>query len=268
MYTVAADCIQTWLRPSEKASAQLLEPAPAKASLQAQVYGHLLGAIIRLELAPGERLVESHLAAQLGVSRLPIREALHRLERERLVMIRPHRGAVVAPLTARNADEVYALRIALETLAARLAAENASGAEIRAMEAAIADAAPAIAAGRYQAVYESGAVFHAQVVAASENRMLAAVLEMIEHHIARLRTLQARSTSQTIAEQAQESHLAIYHAIAQRRSDLAARLMEEHVTQARDRIIPLLAPTNSGMIEQVLSPFPSSSNGKSTPIPE
>jgi DNA-binding GntR family transcriptional regulator len=214
--------------------------APPEPSLQVQVYRQILRAIVGLELAPGERLIESRLAAQFGVSRLPVREALHRLERERLVVVRPHRGASVAPLTAHDAVEIFTLRITLEALAARLAAENAGGPEIRAMEATIAATAAEIAAGRPDALFESGAVFHAQVVAASGNRLLAAVLEPIGHHVARLRTLQARSAPEAIIEQGQAAHLAIWRAIARRRGDLAARLMETHITLARDRVLPQL----------------------------
>jgi DNA-binding GntR family transcriptional regulator len=210
----------------------------------------VLRAIINLDLAPGERLVEGRLAGQLGVSRLPVREALHRLERERLVIFRPRRSAIVAPLTAHDADEIYTLRITLEGLAARLAAENASGAQIRAMEATVANAAPEIAAGRLQALFESGAALHAQIVVASGNRMLAAVLETIGHHVARLRAVQLRSAHFPIVEYAQRSHMEIYQAIARRDGALAQQLMEEHVTRARDRIVPLL-PTPSADADEI-----------------
>lgn len=218
-------------------------------SLQAQVYRHLLEAIIRLDLAPGERLVENRLASRLGVSRLPVREALRQLEREQLVIVRPRRGAVVAPLTARDAAEIYTLRITLETLAARLAAENSGGDQIRAMEATIAAADLEIAASRYEAFFMAGARFHAQVVAASGNRKLMAVFETISHHVARLRTIQARSAPQTIVESAHATHQAICRAIASRQADRAARLMEEHIVIARDRIVPLLAPESAAMPE-------------------
>src|SRR6185437_3746677 len=115
---------------------------------QARVYQQILDGIVSLRFAPGARLIENSLAVDLGVSRLPVREALRQLEREQLVVIHPNRGASVAALTPRDADEIYTLRIALEALAARLAAENAGGEQIRAMDATLNEAAELVAADR------------------------------------------------------------------------------------------------------------------------
>lgn len=209
-------------------------------SLQTAVYRQILGAITSLELAPEQRLVEARLAEQLGVSRLPVREAIRQLEREQLVVVRPRRGAVVAPLTTRDAEEVYALRIRLETLAAFLATENASGEQLRAMEEVLDLEGREIASGERESLYRRGASFHALIVAAGENRKLEVMLRTIGHHVARLRTLQARSASPDSVESAHQAHLEILKAIARRQPRRAERLMDEHIRVARDRIVPLL----------------------------
>jgi len=219
---------------------QTKEPISLGPSLQAIVYERILEAIVRLDLAPGARLVEGRLAAQLGVSRVPVREALRQLESEQLVVVHPRRGATVASLTSRDADEVYTLRITLEALAARLAAENASGEQIRAMEETLRRQAE-MASLDVEQFYACGAKFHAQIVLASGNEKLAALLTVISHHVARLRVIQSRSSSPELMQRSTEQHREICQAIARREAEQAEGLMEEHVRRSRQRVLPLLA---------------------------
>ncbi len=220
--------------------------------LQARVYQQILDGIISLRLAPGTRLIENSLATELNVSRLPVREALRQLEREQLVVIHPNRGASVATMTARDADEIYTLRITLEALAARLAAENAGGEQIRAMEVTLDEAAGMTASNR-ERFYELGSRFHAQIVAASGNEKLVVMLRVIGHHVARLRTIQAQVSRPETREATERGHRAIFHAIARRQARHAERLMEQHVSGARDRIVSLLSslPSNLGELSSL-----------------
>ena len=82
-----------------------------------EVTDDLRDAIVSHELEPGRKLTEDELAAQLGVSRGPVREALMRLEREGLVVIERHRGATIASWNRQDIEEIYSLRGALEELA-------------------------------------------------------------------------------------------------------------------------------------------------------
>src|SRR5258708_1847321 len=88
------------------------------------IYESIRRAILDGRYGPGDRLVESQLAAELGVSRTRIREALSRLETERLVATLPTRGHVVRRLGRRDIEEMYELRLELEGYAARTAAET------------------------------------------------------------------------------------------------------------------------------------------------
>ena len=227
---------------------QTNEPVGIGPSLQVIVYERILEAIVRLDLAPSARLVEGRLAAQLGVSRVPVREALRQLEREQLVVVHPRRGATVASLTSRDADEVYTLRITLEALAARLAAENASGEQIRAIEEALRRQADCVSgnttAQDVESFYAWGAKFHSQVVIAGDNEKLVALLRVISHHVARLRVIQSRLTSPEIMQLSLASHAEIFQAIAHRMGPEAQQLMEEHVRRSRQRIVPQLDKVN------------------------
>lgn len=91
-------------------------------------------AIVSHELEPGRKLAEDDLAAQMGVSRGPVREALMRLEREGLVIIERHKGARIASWNRHDLEEIYSLRSVLEELALEWACKNATSADLAAME--------------------------------------------------------------------------------------------------------------------------------------
>ncbi len=97
----------------------------------------LRDAIVAHELEPGRRLAEDDLAAQMGVSRGPVREALMRLEREGLVVIERHKGARIASWNRQDLEEIYSLRRVLEELAMEWACKNATSADLAAMEEAL-----------------------------------------------------------------------------------------------------------------------------------
>lgn len=102
-------------------------------TLSAQVYESLRREILRGALAPATRLVRRDLAARLGVSPIPVAEALFRLERDGLVESKPRSGARVTPLSVEGVRNEQVLREALECESARRCAENASGSEVQAL---------------------------------------------------------------------------------------------------------------------------------------
>jgi DNA-binding GntR family transcriptional regulator len=114
----------------------MLEPIE-NPDLVDRVYLRLRRAIHEGTLPPGARLVERQLADRLGVSRAPVRDALHMLERDGLVASAGRRGKIVATLSARDAWEVYSLRATLEAMAFRLAALQATPAAIAELESIV-----------------------------------------------------------------------------------------------------------------------------------
>jgi DNA-binding GntR family transcriptional regulator len=115
---------------------EALAPAETR-SLAENVVERLRRAILHGDFEPGERLREEQLAGALEVSRGPIREAFAQLEREGLVQRRRHRGVVVSWLSERDLAEVYSLRVALEALALRWAARNATADDCERMQRAV-----------------------------------------------------------------------------------------------------------------------------------
>lgn len=104
---------------AEKTKRQRLAPLQTQ-SLSRLAHGSIRDSILRGVFAPGARLVEARLADELGISRAPIREALHRLIEEGLLIDKPRHGVVVRELTATDFVDIYNVRLAIETSAVRL----------------------------------------------------------------------------------------------------------------------------------------------------
>jgi DNA-binding GntR family transcriptional regulator len=133
--------------------------------------------IIDGTLAPETRLRELEVAAALGVSRVPVRDALGRLADEGLVNKRPHgRGAVVATPTVAEVLEYYEARAGLERLSAKLAATHASADDLAALKSVVADGLAAAEAGDFQTSSRLGSEFHRTIARMSTNGHL---LELI-----------------------------------------------------------------------------------------
>jgi DNA-binding GntR family transcriptional regulator len=104
--------------------------APSTRTLSEWVADEVRRAILTNQLKPGQRIVEREIADAVQTSRGPVRDGLKLLENEGLVIRYPHRGTFVARLTRRDAEEIYTLRLALETLATDYAVKNASSDEL------------------------------------------------------------------------------------------------------------------------------------------
>lgn len=115
--------------------------ATAYRTMKDIAYDAIREAILSGRFAPGQRLVADELAQEFGTSRMPVREALQRLENAGLVSITPHRGAVVSELSEQEIGEVYHIRAVLEGLAARLAAPHLGPADYERLNALIDDMA-------------------------------------------------------------------------------------------------------------------------------
>lgn len=139
--------------------------------LREQIKNVLLQRIVSGELQPGERLVETRIAQELGTSQAPVREALRDLELLRIVESEPFRGARVRELGDQELVEIYPVRAALEELAARLAAERLAG-DVRALEEQVEGMREAERRDDVPALTEHDILFHRLMVEASGNAPL------------------------------------------------------------------------------------------------
>ncbi|WP_439138474.1 GntR family transcriptional regulator [Roseicyclus sp.] len=187
----------------------------------------ILDAIDQGIYRPGDRLVESELADRFGVSRTPIREALQRLETQRL-LTRDGRSLIVASLDHAQMAELYAVRQELEALAAKLAAQHAAMEEIQVLREMV-DADRALL-GDPQALARANRRFHYQIHLASHNRYLVQQLDLVYRSMA----LMARTSlaAKGRGEKALAEHSEIVEAIAARDGERAARALRDHLSIA------------------------------------
>lgn len=207
--------------------------------MAAQVYQQIINSIVAGQLQPGQRLRERELSEQYGVSRIPVREAIHRLEQDGFLVTAPRRGAVVRKLTLKDVDELFDLRVLLESFAAARAAERvAEGtADAAVLRDTLAAARAALAAGDAELASDLNASFHDQVVALTDNALL-------ERSIRPLRGLNrwifGLSVNRPLEVSASE-HDALADAIITGQAHLAESLSAAHVEGGRRPVIEGLA---------------------------
>lgn len=204
-----------------------------------RAYRALREEIVEGDLPPGAVLGEVEQSARLGLSRTPLREALSRLVADGLAAPATGRGVVVTAVSLDEAPQLFDLRIALETLAARRAAEHiaepvngdATREDFAELAASFEQATAQLAEGEDPtAYYALTAQLDAALDAASGNSYLAESLRGLRLHLGRLRRL-ARNSPARLAASAQE-HAAIARAIAAGDPDLAAASTIVHLHQA------------------------------------
>jgi DNA-binding GntR family transcriptional regulator len=185
--------------------------------------------IIDGDWAPGERLMEDQIAADLAVSRNPVREALQALAAEGFVELEPRRGARVAVVSEERTRELFEMREALEGLVARLAAERRTEPQLRELVALVDEGRGAAAEQRHEVLPGLNTRFHHVLGAAAGNSMLTESVDRLSHLIEWVyrRSIAARS-AQSWAE-----HQAIVRAIEVRDADEAERCARRHVLAAR-----------------------------------
>ncbi|TCC07587.1 GntR family transcriptional regulator [Kribbella soli] len=152
-------------------------------ALREQVLAELRRRIVDGEYHEGERLTETRLADDFGVSRNPVREALRVVEAEGFVQILPRRGAVVATLDETAVRDLFAVRQQLETLAAGLAAERATPEGIATLRRLVEEANVAAKAENFDRVAELNSAFHRAVIEVSGNRWLHSISAAMYHHV-------------------------------------------------------------------------------------
>ncbi|WP_410596320.1 GntR family transcriptional regulator [Amycolatopsis sp. lyj-23] len=203
------------------------ERQPLAATRQ-RVREELRERILTGRLRPGDRLVERELAEDLGVSRVPVREAIRALEAEGFLVVQSPRRVVVRQLARVDVEELFDVREALEGLAAGLAAARAGAAELKRLERVLADAARATARGDAARITVFNSRFHDEIVAIAGNALLTTMLQPLE---GRLRWL--TSQNEHWAELLDE-HRRLYEAIASRDAERAKASAVEHVRVNRE----------------------------------
>jgi len=215
---------------------QFLSP-PARRTLADEVVERVRDAILTGQLAPGEQLREGALAESLAVSRGPVREALKRLEREGLVIVRTNRRAFVARLSREDAEEVYSLRNALERLAVTCACRNATPTDLENMRFVVAKMASRIGADMSeQEAAELDVEFHDALYQASRHKRLADSWANLRPMIS-VFLLSRNVADADFRATAAVGHQMILDAIAARDETKAVGAIELHLRYGYERVL-------------------------------
>jgi DNA-binding GntR family transcriptional regulator len=197
--------------------------------------------IIDGQLAQGTKIVESDLALKYGISRGPLREAIHRLEQIKLIVRIPHAGSRVVTLDTKMMGDIYIAREALEGMAARLAARLMSDTEISALSALLDQHETNISETEGKSYFqrEGDIDFHFRIAVASQNQW---ILENLNGELYQLMRMCRHQSGQfpARAQTALEQHRQIAAAIAQRDEELAEILMRRHISGAWEIVRKIL----------------------------
>jgi len=208
-------------------------------SLQQQIHDRLLGRILRGDLEPGERISPPVIAAAMGVSITPVRDAVNQMAAEGLVTVTPRRGTVVSPVSVRDIEELYEIRLMIEPRAAKIAAGRASPAEIARMQelAQQLESGPLAAAGKvddletYLREIATDAELHATVVRAAHNARLDALYDGLRTHVLIARAVFPRLYRGQPHRRGE--HQRVVDAIAAHHGGAARDAMADHLRQSR-----------------------------------
>ncbi len=191
------------------------------------VYETLRHAIFRGDLKPGERLQELQLSAQLGVSRTPVREAIHMLKNDGLVKITPRRGAEVAHMTLEDMEDVLEVRGALDEFAVRLACRRINEEQLGRLAAAAQEFADSIDDDDVRKIAMADVKFHDIIYEATDNPKLVSLLNNLREQIYRYRVeyIKERENCPMLVEE----HAAILDALRKRNQATAVQAMHKHL---------------------------------------
>jgi DNA-binding GntR family transcriptional regulator len=187
--------------------------------------------------APGERIVETRIAQELGVSQAPLREALRDLEQLGCVVHEPFRGCSVRELSIADLLEAFPVRSALEGVAARLAADRITDEELAQLAALIEDMRAGAAAGDTVAESAADSAFHATIVEVARNGVLTRQWEQLQPHA---RTFISITLPASDRGPVADRHVPILEALGRRDAAAAAQAMHDHLSDVAERLAPLL----------------------------
>lgn len=208
----------------------MTEPAP-RIALAEQAYTQLKAELHDFLWLPGERASELEIANRLGMSRTPVREALFRLRNEGFLEVEAKAGWTVKPIDFARIDQIYDLRIVLETASiARLAQREEDPPELQALKDVwLVPAAERLTDGRQVGALDEQ--FHAQLVAAAGNGEIVRVHQEVTERIRIVRRLDFTRSDRIDATY--QEHAKILRAVMQRKTDVAQTLLKSHIEQSK-----------------------------------
>jgi DNA-binding GntR family transcriptional regulator len=207
--------------------------------LRELVSEHIREAIINGVFSPGERLMEIQMADEMGVSRTPVREALRMLEMEGFVVMIPRRGTYVSNMSIKDINDVYEIRISLDTLAAGLAAERITDAELEELQRLLVKVGNAIESNNMSKIVEADIEFHDVLYKASRNERLRNIINNLREQITVIRGVSMRYPGRL--KDTQEEHRRLVESIAARNVEKSQEAARIHLENAERTLMTSMA---------------------------
>jgi DNA-binding GntR family transcriptional regulator len=212
-------------------------------SLGEHVFDNLKQAIIKGDIAPGEWLVENHIAKMLGISRTPVREAIHKLERERLIERQPRGGFTVLGLNRDDIKETFGIRSVLEGYAARLATEKHQPKELKALNKKIEKFQECLNQNQTDILPQINTEFHELLYDLSKSPRLIHMINGLRDQIFRYRQMILKDNH--FANISNEDHKQMLEYMRKRDAAKVESLVREHILRGRDVVLKGLSQKRS-----------------------
>lgn len=238
LYTIHID-----LKGSEMPNLRDTDEQLGTELLEVKVLENLRAAIQNNELKPGQHLVEEEIARKLGVSRVPVRQAIHILERDGLVVTEPHRGATVVDLSDQDIEEIYGLRTALEMYAIGLAATKAQEKDIDALQSIVDEMRKQASQDARSDQNHLDLKFHETICELSGNRKLVEAWQRMSAQVRMVLALKnlVYNDAQTIPQ----GHQRVVDAIRRRDAVAAQQILADHIAASAKRVLKGFSPGTS-----------------------
>jgi len=212
-----------------------LQALQERKSLGEHVFESLKHSIVRGKISSGEWLVESHIAETLGISRTPVREAIHKLEREGLVERQPRGGFTVLGLNRDNIQETFGIRSVLEGYAARLAAVKHDTQELAELENKIKEFQTALDRKKMNLLPTINTEFHDLLYSLSKSPKLINMINGLRDQIYRYREMILKEKK--FAATSNLDHKKMLKYIRKRDAEGAERLVRDHIVRGQEMVL-------------------------------
>jgi len=204
-------------------------------TIRKKVFSYVRDRILSGEIAPGERLVETKIASEIGTSRTPIREAFHTLEREGLIDSIPRVGYVVRAISEEEVAEICAIRLVIEALAVRWALQKAYKKLIKDLKKNMSRAEQLLEKKQYSDFVEVDAAFHEVIARCSGSDRLLELAQTLRRHMLRYRAKSIFSADTVV--KAIVGHKAILAAIEDGNADAVEQAIKVHLDESKESCI-------------------------------
>ena len=213
----------------------VLGELPERKPLGEHVFDNLKQAILRGDLPPDSRLIESRIADAMGISRTPVREAIHKLEKEGLLKKLPGGSFFVVELTQEDIEETFGIRSVLESYAARMATLNHHEEDLLFLEKKIEEYQDCLDRGQMERLPDINTEIHDYLYELSQSPILTKMIGDLSHRIYRFRKILLKNEKR--ASISNKDHQKMLKAMKKRDAERVEQLVKEHVLRAKKMVL-------------------------------